>query len=72
MIVKTLEQMEKIVSLNKTLNWDGWTVVNSIPSDKGRSSVDGALVKSKWHIQTRYKPGRIGWDIPNKFVETHG
>jgi hypothetical protein len=72
MIVKTLEHMEAIVKSTKTLHWDGWTVVNSVPSDKGRSLKNGALVDSKWHVQTRYEPGRMGWDIPNKFVEING
>lgn len=72
MIVKTVEQMEKIVASNKSLMWDGWTVVNSVPSEKGRSSSTGALVNSKWHVQTRYEPNRMGWDIPNKFVEHNG
>jgi hypothetical protein len=72
MIVKTLEHMETIVKSNKTLHWDGWTVINSVPSDKGRSLKNGALVGSKWHVQTRYEPSRMGWDIPNKFVEING
>jgi hypothetical protein len=72
MIIKTLEHMEKVVENNKTLYWDGWTVVNSIPSDKARSSANGALVNGKWHIQTRYEANRTGWDIPSKFVETNG
>ena len=32
MQINSLEQMEKIVKENKTLLWDGWTVVNSYPS----------------------------------------
>lgn len=69
MIINTLEQMESIVASNKTLSWDGWTVVNSYPSEKGRTSKNGALVKSKWHIQSRFVPDRNGWNIPSKFVE---
>ena len=69
MIVKELNEMEKIVANNKMLTWDGWTVVSSYPSEKGRTSKDGALVDSKWYMQTRYEPNEKGWDIPSKFVE---
>lgn len=69
MIINTLEQMEKIVSSNKSLSWDGWTVVNSYPSEKGRTSKNGALINSKWHLQSRFTPDRKGWNIPSKFVE---
>jgi hypothetical protein len=68
MIVKDLEQMETIVNANKTLFWDGWTVVNSYPSEKGRTLKSGALVNSKWHVQTRYEPNQDGWNIPSKFA----
>jgi hypothetical protein len=68
MIIKELEQMEKIVSSNKNLYWDGWTVVNRFQSDKGRTSKNGVLVNSKWHLQQRFVPDRNGWDIPQKFV----
>lgn len=68
MIIKELEQMEKIVSSNKNLHWDGWTVVNRFQSDKGRTSKNGILINSKWHLQQRFVPDRNGWDIPQKFV----
>jgi hypothetical protein len=68
MQIKSLEKMEKIVSNNKILQWDGWTVVNSYPSEKGRTSQHGAFVDNKWHLQRRYVPSENGWDIPDKFV----
>ena len=68
MIIKELERMEEIVATNKTLTWDGWTVVNSYASEKGRTSKNGALVGSKWHLQQRFVPGTNGWDIPQKFA----
>jgi hypothetical protein len=68
MIVKDLEQMEKIVAKNKTMSWDGWTVVNSLPSEKGRTSNSGAYINGKWHIQNRFVPSTAGWEIPDKFV----
>lgn len=68
MKVTTLEQMESIVSSNKTLSWDGWTVVDNQPSERGRTANNGAFVNGKWSIQKRYTPARTGWDIPNKFM----
>jgi hypothetical protein len=67
--IQSLEQMELIVNQNKMLSWDGWTVVSSLPSIKGRTSPDGAYVKGKWYIQKRYEITKNGWDIPNKLLE---
>lgn len=66
--VKSLNEMEKIVSRNRSLFWDGWTVINSYPSDKGRTSKYGALVKGVWHLQKRIEPTMDGWDIPDRFM----
>ena len=68
MIIKELSHMEKIVASNKSLTWDGWTVVNRYPSEKGRTSKNGVLVDSKWHLESRYSPERSGWNIPSRFV----
>ena len=68
MQIKSLEKMEEIVAKNKALFWDGWTVVNSYPSEKGSSSSNGAYVKGTWHLQRRYVPSNAGWEIPDKFV----
>lgn len=68
MQVTSLEQMEKIVSRNKFLKWDGWTVVNFFQSDKGRTSKDGAYIDGKWHIVKRFEPSMAGWSIPDKLV----
>ncbi len=68
MQIKSLEKMEAIVKNNKSLFWDGWTVVSSYPSDKGRTSKFGAYVNGKWHLQKRFTPSKNGWDIPDKIV----
>ena len=68
MQITSLDKMEKIVSGNKSLMWDGWTVVNSYPSEKGRTSPQGAFVDNKWHLQRRFVPSQTGWEIPDKFV----
>lgn len=68
MTINSLEQMENIVSKSKSLFWDGWTVVNSFPSEKGRTSPQGAFVNGKWHLQRRFTPSQSGWEIPDKLV----
>jgi hypothetical protein len=68
MVVTSLEKMEEIVSNNKALSWNGWTVVHSYASDKARTSKFGALVHGKWQMQKHFVPTSIGWEIPDKFV----
>jgi hypothetical protein len=29
----------------------------------------GIRVKDKWYLHRIYKPGRNGWDIPNKYKD---
>lgn len=68
MKITSLEKMESIVNNNKSLSWDGWTVVKSYQSDKGRTSKFGAYKNNKWYMQTRFTPTRDGWDIPDNLV----
>jgi hypothetical protein len=68
MIIKELEQMESIVSKNKALSWDGWTVVSSYPSDRASVSKNGAMVNGKWCMVSKISPNRDGWDIPDKYL----
>jgi len=68
MIVRSLDRMEKIVSYNKKLSWDGWDVVELTQSDKGRLSSAGAFLNGRWYIKKVFSPSRDGWDIPNKYV----
>jgi hypothetical protein len=66
MIINTIEEMEKIVSSNKELFWDGWTVVKRYPSDKAKTSKQGVLVKGVWYIEQRFEATINGWEIPGK------
>ena len=67
MIIKNLEQMEKIVSKNNNLSWVGWNVVDCKRSDGARTSPDGVRVNGLWYLQRIYPVTRQGWDIPNKY-----
>jgi hypothetical protein len=66
MIIKTIDEMEKIVSSNKELFWDGWTVVKRYPSDKAKTSKHGVLIKGVWYIEQRFEASELGWEIPGK------
>lgn len=68
MIINNLETMEDIVSKNKNLYWDGWTVVNKYKSDKAKTSKFGSYIDGKWFITKRYEPNRQGWDIPESLL----
>jgi hypothetical protein len=67
MQIKSLEQMEAIVSNNKFLSWDGWTVVELYPSQKGSTSKFGAYVNGKWYLKKSFMPLENGWNIPDKY-----
>jgi hypothetical protein len=69
MIIKSLEQMEKIVQKHKELKWVGWDVVERKRSDLGRTSPTGVRVKDTWYLQKTFNLDRQGWDIPNKYGE---
>jgi hypothetical protein len=68
MLVNTLEKMEQIVSTTSVLSWDGWSVIEMTPSEKGRSSAQGAFSQGKWYLKRTFTPSRQGWEIPNKYV----
>jgi hypothetical protein len=67
-LIKSLEQMEKVVAGDRTLSWDGWDVVQSFPSPGGWSKQNGAFIKGKWYTQRRFTLSSKGWDIPHKLV----
>jgi hypothetical protein len=68
MNVTSLEQMEQIVSKNKALTWDGWTVVHLRQNDSAYSSKQGAYLDGQWYMQDRFDATETGWNLPNKFV----
>lgn len=68
MLINSLEQMEQIVSKTSVLSWDGWSVVEMYPSEKGRTSTNGVFHHGKWNLKRSFIPSRQGWEIPNKYV----
>jgi hypothetical protein len=68
MFITSLEEMEQIVSDRKYLHWDGWVVVQTFQSEKGRTSKFGLLRNGRWQIQRRFVPAKNGWNIPEKLL----
>lgn len=68
MLISSLEKMESIVENNKSLSWDGWTVLENRTNENGIMSKDGAYIDGKWIVQKRYEATTEGWNIPTKFV----
>lgn len=66
--ISSLEEMEKIVSSNRKLSWDGWTVLHTYPNPVGWRDKNGKLIKGRWHTQQRFEITEAGWEIPKKFV----
>jgi hypothetical protein len=60
--------MEIIVSNNKDLVWDGWTVVSLKLIDSGLMSKNTVFINNRWYVQKRFELTEEGWDIPNKLV----
>jgi len=68
MLIKSLQDMEIIVSNNKDLVWDGWTVVSLKLIDSGLMSKNTVFINNRWYVQKRFELTEEGWDIPNKLV----
>lgn len=66
--IVSLDDMETIVSRNKMLSWDGWTVLHTYPNPVGWKDAHGIQIKGRWFTQRRYEPGSNGWSIPSKLM----
>lgn len=66
--ITSLETMEDIVTKNKQLSWNGWTVVETVISDKAYFSKFGIYKNGKWQIQKEFIPSANGWELPDKYV----
>jgi hypothetical protein len=69
MQVISVEAMEKIVSKNRSLSWDGWNVIELIPNSKAMLKANGSKVRGVWYIKTTFIIEHDGWKIPSKYAE---
>ena len=67
--IKSLEKMEKIVSKNKSLSWDGWNVVELIKNPGAMFKVNAARINEAWYIKNIFVVDQDGWRIPSKYAE---
>ena len=68
MIINSLEQMETVVSKNKSLSWEGWDVVELIKHPGALFKSNGVYIKGSWYFKNRFTVNRDGWSIPKKYV----
>ena len=68
-LITSLDNMEKIVSKNKSLSWDGWNVVELVKSPAAVYKANGAIVNGVWYIKNIFNIEHDGWRIPNKYTE---
>ena len=66
--ISSLNEMEDIVSRNRRLSWDGWTVLHTYPNPVGWRDDKGVLIRGRWHTQQRFEISETGWEIPKKLV----
>lgn len=72
MLIRSLEVMEDLVSKNKSLIWDGWTVVGLKPAS-GKAPVSNAIkIGNRWYTQQRFEVSKDGWNIPDRLLESNG
>lgn len=68
MPVKTLEEMNEIVSKSKTLEWDGWDVISLTKDEYGEFVQEGVRRNGEWYILRRFPLTDEGWNIPGRLL----
>lgn len=67
--IRSLEKMEKIVSRNKSLSWDGWNVVELIKNPSASFKSNAARINGVWYTKNIFVVDQDGWRIPSKYAE---
>lgn len=65
MLVKTLEEMDKIVESRGDLSWRGWDVVKTTKANNAIYSKDGAFENGVWVKKKVFPVTEKGWYLPN-------
>jgi hypothetical protein len=69
MLIKSLEEMEKIVDNNVSLSWDGWTVLELKKSNMAWMKPNAKFIKHEWYTANRFDVDESGWNIPASLVK---
>lgn len=67
-MIKTIEEMQKIVDKFDDLSWVGWDVIELKYSPSAVTNVKGVFHNNKWYIKNTFVVSKDGWDIPKKYV----
>jgi hypothetical protein len=65
MLITSLEIMEKVVSSNSDLDWDGWDVAKYTVSHNAIYSQDGVFRQGKWMKKKVFPLTEQGWHLPS-------
>lgn len=68
MLITSLSEMEDLVRKNRSLRWDGWSVVHFYPSETAWMSKYGSFHRGRWYMNRRFDVTEKGWDIPGRFL----
>jgi hypothetical protein len=68
MMINSLDQAEKIVEDNNSLQWNGWNIVYSKKSPTAWMKPEGLYKDGDWYSTKFFNLSEKGWEIPDKFV----
>jgi hypothetical protein len=70
MLISDIKEMDKIVSQNDDLHWDGWNVVRVVQDDYAEYQSVGFYNRAmgKWYRRDIYQLDVLGWEIPDSVV----
>ena len=66
-VIKDLEEMEKIVSHSDNLEWDGWDVVAYVKKTSFFNPLARKRGEEWWETKT-YRLGSKGWEVPRTLI----
>jgi len=68
MKIDSLEKMEKIVSSNPYLKWDGWNVVYLEKDPVADMKKNAMFYNSEWHKAVIFENTDGSWNIPDPIL----
>jgi len=62
------EQAHDIVNNNRSLHWDGWSIIEFKKDNSAEYHQKGSRYNGIWGFAKVYSPDREGWKVPKKYV----
>lgn len=62
------DSAHEIVDANKSLFWDGWTIIEWTKGAGAQFAKNGMYRNGMWGFANRYEPSAEGWKVPVKYV----